>query len=153
MLVVARQPALQHQDPIGAFHDPPLDLGNEPGLRRADQNSEQTLPHRVDVTVTQSSGKVTRRELVLDNGVGGQTRNFRFDDVTKAASPSSPPTAPPGPSESPSPRSKFSARRTPASTDPCRLPKLSKATSEAWTGSSPVQASDVRTAGALPGRP
>ncbi|MCX5398706.1 zinc ribbon domain-containing protein [Streptomyces sp. NBC_00102] len=72
---------------IEAGFDSPTRLLNVivmPGVsKRADQNTEQALPHRVDVTITQSSGKVTHRELVLDDGAGGQTRNFRFDDVTK----------------------------------------------------------------------
>ncbi|MET7549204.1 hypothetical protein ABZS94_26075 [Streptomyces sp. NPDC005500] len=51
---------------IEASFDSPTRLLNVivmPGVSyRADQNSEQALPHRVDVTVTQSSGKVTHRD-------------------------------------------------------------------------------------------
>ncbi|MEU1088600.1 zinc ribbon domain-containing protein [Streptomyces sp. NPDC005892] len=72
---------------IEASFDSPTRLLNVivmPGVSpRADKNTEQALPHRMDVTVTQSSGKVTHREITLDDGAGGQTRNFRFDDVTK----------------------------------------------------------------------
>ncbi|MGW2279180.1 NADase-type glycan-binding domain-containing protein [Streptomyces sp. NPDC001770] len=72
---------------IEASFDSPTRLLNvlvTPGVsKRADKNTEQALPHRIDVTVTRSSGETTRSRLTLDDGAGSQTRNFRYDDVTK----------------------------------------------------------------------
>ncbi|MFF7359864.1 NADase-type glycan-binding domain-containing protein [Streptomyces sp. NPDC008125] len=72
---------------IEASFDSPTRLLNvlvTPGVsKRADKNTEQALPHRIDVTVTRSSGEITHSLLTLDDGAGSQARNFRYDDVTK----------------------------------------------------------------------
>ncbi|MGW2836687.1 NADase-type glycan-binding domain-containing protein [Streptomyces sp. NPDC001493] len=72
---------------IEASFDSPTRLLNvlvTPGVsKRADKNTEQALPHLIDVTVTRSSGEVTHSRLTLDDGAGSQARNFRYDDVTK----------------------------------------------------------------------
>ncbi|WP_327177137.1 zinc ribbon domain-containing protein [Streptomyces sp. NBC_01335] len=72
---------------IEASFDSPTRLLNvmvTPGVSpHADKNTEQALPHLIDVTVTTADGKTTRSRLTLDDGAGGQARNFRYDDVTK----------------------------------------------------------------------
>ncbi|MFD6531943.1 NADase-type glycan-binding domain-containing protein [Streptomyces sp. NPDC060184] len=72
---------------IEATFDSPTKLLNvmvTPGVSpHADKNTEQALPHLIDVTVTRAGGETTQSRLTLDDGAGGQTRNFRYDDVTK----------------------------------------------------------------------
>ncbi|MEU8588783.1 zinc ribbon domain-containing protein [Streptomyces sp. NPDC048664] len=60
-----------------------LDLVITPGVSaRADQLSQSALPHRVKAIVKTSQGRTETTELALDQGAGGQRRQFRFSDVT-----------------------------------------------------------------------
>ncbi|MEU0675300.1 zinc ribbon domain-containing protein [Streptomyces sp. NPDC006172] len=61
-----------------------LDLIITPGVStRGDQLQESALPHRVKATITKKDGTTTTRDLVLDQGAGGQRRAFRVGEVTK----------------------------------------------------------------------
>ncbi|MEU9417958.1 zinc ribbon domain-containing protein [Streptomyces sp. NPDC048272] len=61
-----------------------LDLIITPGVSaRAEKIGESALPHRVTATITGKDGKVTTRRLTLDQGAGGQRRQFRVGEVTK----------------------------------------------------------------------
>ncbi|MEU0056355.1 zinc ribbon domain-containing protein [Streptomyces sp. NPDC006334] len=61
-----------------------LDLIITPGVStRGDQLQESALPHRVKATITRKDGTTTTRDLVLDQGAGGQRRAFRVGEVTK----------------------------------------------------------------------
>ncbi|NMO32626.1 zinc ribbon domain-containing protein [Streptomyces sp. GMY01] len=60
-----------------------LDLIITPGVStRPDQLSQSALPHRVEALITLADGKKTKRELVLDQGAGGQRRAFRVGKVS-----------------------------------------------------------------------
>ncbi|MGF1238622.1 NADase-type glycan-binding domain-containing protein [Streptomyces sp. 2-6] len=60
-----------------------LDLIITPGVStRPDQLSQSALPHRVEALITLADGKTTKRELVLDQGAGGQRRAFRVGKVS-----------------------------------------------------------------------
>lgn len=61
-----------------------LDLIITPGTSaRPDQLSQSALPHRIKATITTKDGRTTTRDLVLDQGAGGQRRSFRVGEVTK----------------------------------------------------------------------
>lgn len=61
-----------------------LDVIITPGVSaKADKIGESALPHRVTATITGKDGKVTTRRLTLDQGAGGQRREFRVGEVTK----------------------------------------------------------------------
>ncbi|MBL1068011.1 zinc ribbon domain-containing protein [Streptomyces sp. 7-21] len=61
-----------------------LDVIITPGVStRADQLSEQAQPHRLEARITKADGTVETREVVLDQGPGGQRRSFRAEDVTR----------------------------------------------------------------------
>ncbi|MFE3163050.1 NADase-type glycan-binding domain-containing protein [Streptomyces sp. NPDC059224] len=46
-----------------------------------DQLKKSALPHRLEAVVKTSDGKTEKREIVLDQTAGGQTRNFRAQNV------------------------------------------------------------------------
>ncbi|MEV7033888.1 zinc ribbon domain-containing protein [Streptomyces sp. NPDC093272] len=46
-----------------------------------DQLKKSALPHRMKATVKTSDGKTETREITLDQAAGGQTRNFRAQNV------------------------------------------------------------------------
>lgn len=61
-----------------------LDLVITPGVStHADQLSQSALPHRIEARITTSNGRTSTRFLTLDQGAGGQRREFRVGDVTK----------------------------------------------------------------------
>jgi hypothetical protein len=61
-----------------------LDLIITPGVStKSNRIRESALPHRVTATVTTKDGKTETRELVLDQGPGGQRRAFGVGEVTK----------------------------------------------------------------------
>ncbi|MEU6439964.1 hypothetical protein [Streptomyces sp. NPDC047046] len=61
-----------------------LDLIITPGVStKSNRIRESALPHRVTATITMKDGKTKTRELVLDQGPGGQRRTFGVGEVTK----------------------------------------------------------------------
>ncbi|MEV1065160.1 zinc ribbon domain-containing protein [Streptomyces sp. NPDC050263] len=50
---------------------------------RPDQFTQSALPHRIKATITLKDGKITTREITLDQSAGGQPRSFRVGDVSK----------------------------------------------------------------------
>ncbi|MCX4549377.1 zinc ribbon domain-containing protein [Streptomyces sp. NBC_01267] len=67
------------------FRDPVtlLNIGITAGeSTHADTLSKSALPHRVQARITEDSGKVTTKELILDQSAGFQSRSFRFHNVT-----------------------------------------------------------------------
>jgi hypothetical protein len=60
-----------------------LDVGITAGeSTHADTLSKSALPHRLEARITTDSGKVTTKELILDQASGFQLRDFRFHNVT-----------------------------------------------------------------------
>ncbi|MDT0411138.1 MULTISPECIES: hypothetical protein [unclassified Streptomyces] len=72
---------------VEARFDEPTRLLNliiTPGVStKSNRIRESALPHRVTATITMKDGKTKTRELVLDQGPGGQTRAFGVGEVTK----------------------------------------------------------------------
>ncbi|MET9826260.1 zinc ribbon domain-containing protein [Streptomyces sp. NPDC006349] len=61
-----------------------LDVIITPGVSsRANKLQESALPHRILATITTADGKTKTRDIVLDQGAGGQRRAFRVGEVTK----------------------------------------------------------------------
>ncbi|MGC9438917.1 NADase-type glycan-binding domain-containing protein [Streptomyces sp. WG5] len=61
-----------------------LDLIITPGTStKADKLTESALPHRVNATITMKDGTTKTRDIILDQGAGGQRRPFRVGEVTK----------------------------------------------------------------------
>ncbi|WP_431033347.1 NADase-type glycan-binding domain-containing protein [Streptomyces sp. P6-2-1] len=61
-----------------------LDLIITPGVStKSNRIRESALPHRVTATITTKDGRTKTRELVLDQGPGGQRRAFGVGEVTK----------------------------------------------------------------------